>query len=267
MEDWDPDLYNRFQRYRAEPVDLIFARLALAPDARIVDLGCGTGENTAELARRTPAGSTLGIDSSPAMIERAQRMRDGLDAAVHARLRFELGDMREFAAAGLGYDLVFSNAAIQWLSDHRSVFARCFAALTPGGRLAVQMPANDHETAQATMRQIAAEPAWRPLIGEVESVSRIVGAPEDYHAMLAALGFIDLDCRYHTFHHPMSSAAEVVEWSRATALRPFLDRLDKGGAERFVGELTDRLTRSYGPARPLIFHFRRLFIFARRPAA
>lgn len=266
MEDWDPELYNRFRRYRAEPVDLIFARVEVARDARIIDLGCGTGENTAELALRAPAGFALGIDASPAMIARAERMREGLTEDLRARLRFDLQDMREFAADGL-YDLVFSNAAIQWLTDHRRVFARCFAALAPGGRLAVQMPANDHEMAQATMRQLAGEPSWRPLIGDVESVSRTGGAPEAYRAMLAALGFAGVDCHYHTFHHPMSGAAEVVEWSRATALRPFLDRLDKDGASRFVTELTERLKRSYGPARPLVFHFRRLFIFARRPAA
>src|SRR3984957_8199440 len=142
MADWDPDLYHRFRGYRAEPVELIFARLALKRAERIVDLGCGTGEHTVELARRAPLATAFGIDSSAAMIVRAIALRDGLDDDLKARVNFTLADMRDFAADD-EYDVVFSNAAFQWLGDHPALLAGCFRALRPGGLLAVQMPAND----------------------------------------------------------------------------------------------------------------------------
>jgi trans-aconitate 2-methyltransferase len=164
MTDWDPALYHRFRHYRSEPVDLIFERLQLGPSENMVDLGCGTGEHTIELARRSSGGFATGIDSSPAMIESALKLRAKLDEELRDRVAFVRDDLRNLSAADV-YTVIFSNAALQWTSDQRPVFAACFKALKPGGRLVVQMPANGHETAQVTLRTLAAEPRWRAAIG------------------------------------------------------------------------------------------------------
>jgi trans-aconitate 2-methyltransferase len=264
MSDWDPELYHRFRGYRAEPVERIFARLMLERARNIVDLGCGTGEHTVELARRAPEATALGIDSSAAMIERATSLRAALDG-LQARVAFRLGDFRDFAA-DREYDIVFSNAAFQWVSDHRTILAQCFCALRPGGSLAVQMPANDRETAQATIHALAQEPQWRELLGGIRTPSnRSVQSPDAYHAMLSAIGFADIDCHYHIFRHPMGSPAEVVEWSQATVLRPYIDALPADRRDDFIDELTRRLELAYGTSGNLTFEFRRLFLFARRP--
>ena len=89
MSDWDPELYNRFSAYRSEPVRLMLGRLLLEPGERIVDLGCGTGEHTLELARRCPDGYVVGIDSSPAMIERISA-----EASAAGRSRFASNEFR-----------------------------------------------------------------------------------------------------------------------------------------------------------------------------
>lgn len=264
MADWDPQLYHRFRGYRAEPVERIFARLVLERAHNIVDLGCGTGEHTVELARRAPDATALGLDSSAAMIERASSLRAALDAGLQARVAFKLGDFRDFAA-DREYDIVFSNAAIQWVTDHRAILAQCFRALRLGGSLAVQMPANDRETAQLTIHSLANEPQWQPLLGDIRTPSdRSVQSPDVYHAMLETIGFVDIDCHYHIFRHPMSRPAEVVEWSQATVLRPYLDALPAARRNVFIDELTHRLELAYGTSGSLAFEFRRLFLFARR---
>src|SRR5579862_4184469 len=112
MSDWDPELYNRFRRYRAEPVEHILSRLQLSADERIVDLGCGSGENTLELARRSPHGTALGVDGSPAMIEAARELLEREPAGLEGRVSFELLDVPEFRAER-AYTLIFSNATFQ----------------------------------------------------------------------------------------------------------------------------------------------------------
>jgi len=263
MTDWDPELYHRFRRYRSEPVELIFQRLALASNERIADLGCGAGDHTVELARRTPGGSALGIDSSPAMIDSALTLRASLDADLRERVAFVRDDFANLNAPD-EFTVIFSNAALHWTSDQRPIFAACFDALKPGGRLVVQLPANGYETAQVTVRAMAAEPLWRrDLAGSDEKLT--VLEPEEYRAMLTALGFTAVDCYYHVFHHPMDNPAAVVEWSRATVLRRVLKRLPPDRHQAFLTELEHRLEQAYGTSGPLTFDFRRLFIWASRP--
>jgi len=264
MADWDPALYHRFRHYRSEPVEMIFVRLNLGPNEIIADLGCGTGEHTIELARRSAGGLATGIDSSPAMIASALKLRATLDEDLRNRVSFIGDDLRKPNAANT-YTVIFSNAALQWISDQRPVFAACFNALKPGGRLVVQMPANGQETAQVTLRALAAEPPWRAAIGVDLEHALTVREPEDYRAILTDVGYTTIDCYYHTFKHPMESPAAVVAWSRATVLRRVLDNLPADRHDEFLSEFEFRLAQAYGTAGPLTFPFRRLFLWASRP--
>jgi trans-aconitate 2-methyltransferase len=264
MADWDPELYNRFQSYRAEPVDWILARLPLEPADSVVDFGCGTGENTIELARRVISGHTTGIDLSPAMIARAEKIRAPLEPALRDRVHFVADDFRTIAAER-AWSVVFSNAAMQWAANHRDLLTRWFRALKPGGRMVVQAPSNHEETAQAALGALAADLAWRDSLGDLQSPSHGVDTPENYRTQLEAIGFVEVDCYYHQFNHPMESPAAIVEFCRATALRPFLERLPNERHREFIEEFTRRLEAAYGTCGPLNFPFRRLFLWARRP--
>jgi trans-aconitate 2-methyltransferase len=264
MADWDPELYNRFRRYRAEPFEHELTRLTLTDGDKILDLGCGSGENTIELARRAPRAAVVGLDSSPAMLDAAAKLHAKLPPETRARMSFVLADIRTYDADA-GYTLVISNAALQWTRDHRAVLAACFRVLRPGGRLVVQMPSNHVETAQRTILAMAHDEPWCGALGGVNLPSRIVAEPEEYRAMLAELGFDAVDCYYHTFQHPMSCPADIVEWSRATALRPFLNALPQARHADYLAALTRRLENEYGTTGPLTFNFRRIFLWARRP--
>jgi trans-aconitate 2-methyltransferase len=111
---------------------------------------------------------------------------------------------------------------------------------------------------------LAREETWRTLAGKVEMPSHHVAEPEEYALMLREIGFGEVDCRYHVFHHPMASVEEVVEWHRATALRPLLDQIPHERQGEFLDDLERRLESAYGTRGPMVFDFRRLFIHARR---
>jgi len=265
MDDWDPELYNRFRRYRAEAFEEILKRLVLDPSERVLDLGCGSGENTVELTRRSPMGSALGIDLSAAMIRSAEKLRLSLPVKLRARVRFAFGDLREITARE-EYTLLCSNAAMHWVSNHRAVVASCYRALVPGGRMVLQMPANEQGVAQATLRQMVREAPWRAATGSVSVPSHTVGTPGDYRRMLMEVGFTEVEAYYRTFVHHMNSPAEVLKFIRATTLRPFLNALPQKRQTPFLAELRTRLERAYRTTGPLRFNFRRLFIWGRRPA-
>ncbi len=266
MSDWEPELYNRFRRYRYEPVEAILARLPISADERIADLGCGSGENTIELARRAVAGRVTGIDSSPAMIDAANKARAELPPALGDRVAFMVGDISRLEAAAQ-YSIIFSNAALQWIPHHRDVLSAWFRALAPGGRMVVQMPANDRETAKVELGNLAREEPWRSMLSGVDQSFREVPPPEKYASILHEIGFIEVDCYYHTFHHPMLSPSEVVEWYRATGLRPFINALPERHRAPFLDAYRGRLERAYGTTAKMTFGFKRLFIWGRRPAA
>jgi len=264
MADWNPELYNCFRDYRAEPVEHIFSRLRLKDRENIVDLGCGPGENTLELGKRSGAGTVRGIDRSPAMIEAANALWAKQPIGIQRRLSFTVGDMATFSAER-EYSIVFSNAALQWLRDQRAVLTNCFRALTFGGHMVMQMPANEHETGKLELSALAHEPEWRTLLGSVEESIQEVRSPEHYARMLTEIGFVAIDCYYHVFHHPMERPGDVVEWYHATGLRPFMNVLPENRHAEFLAAYRVRLERAYGTTGPMTFNFRRIFLWGRRP--
>src|SRR5437867_3604763 len=153
-----------------------------AERARIVDLGCGTGALTQQLHMRMEAADTLGIDHSPAMLDQAPPLaREGL--------HFELGDINEFA--GRDYNIVFSNAALQWVPDHPTVLRKWTAALAPFGQLAVQVPANADHPAHVLAGVVASEPPFGDAFGGRPPPDPVLSVlkPEDYAVLLDQLGF------------------------------------------------------------------------------
>ncbi|HXW82939.1 MAG TPA: methyltransferase domain-containing protein, partial [Candidatus Binataceae bacterium] len=242
----------------------ILERLALSDAETIVDLGCGSGENTLELARRSARGTVLGIDGSPAMIEAAQRLLAQTADGLRERVAFAVGDLAQFRAPQR-YSVIFSNAALQWIKDQRAVLRACFDALSAGGRIVVQIPANELETGKRELSALAGEPRWSALLDGLSRPFRD-WPPEHYASMLGELGYQDVDCYYHTFRHPMERAADVAEWYRATGLRPFLDALPADKRDEFLAAYVARLEHAYGTAGAMVFSFRRLFMWARRPS-
>ncbi len=156
---WDPDTYSRFAELRARPFwELVDAIDTGSQIDSMVDLGCDSGELTAELASRLGARTAIGIDSSEAMLERAR-------AHVDERCRFELGDISGWNGDGETFDLVVANASLQWVGDHPRVLARWLSALRPGGQIAVQVPANGDHPSHTCSAHVATTEPFRSAMG------------------------------------------------------------------------------------------------------
>jgi trans-aconitate 2-methyltransferase len=254
---WDPDQYERFKAERARPFWDLLALVQPCPGGRVVDLGCGTGELTKELHRHLEASETVGIDSSPAMLERARPFAgDGL--------RFEQGDIAIWEPAP--YDLVFSNAALHWLPDHRRLLARLTRAIPARGQLAVQVPANTDHPSHTVGVAVAGEAPFADALAAdppPDSGTRVL-APEDYAVLLDELGFGDQQVRLQVYPHHLASSGDVVEWVKGTALTFFRARLSDELYDLFLERYRRRLLEVIGDRRPYLYTFKRILFWGRR---
>ena len=261
VDAWSPDQYEKFAAERSQPFFDLLSMVEPVAGGRVVDLGCGTGALTARLHEHVGAASTVGIDNSEAMLA---------DAAGHAvdGLRFELGDIGGFDAASGDYDVVFSNAALHWVPDHGRVLAQWASALRPGGQLAVQVPANADHPSHYVAAEVALESPFVDAMNGTPPPDVVLGVlkPEQYAELLRDLGFEEQHVRLQVYPHVLGSTADVVEWTKGTALTRFRRVLPPALYDEFVDRYRERLLAVLGDRAPYFYAFKRILFRARRAA-
>lgn len=260
MLDWNPALYSRFEDERTRPARDLLARVALDAAAvpNVVDLGCGPGNSTELLVQRFVQASVTGIDNSDAMLTNARKRLP--------QVRFENGDIANWAPREAP-DLIYANAALQWVPAHETLLPRLLGALAPGGVLAIQMPDNRDEPTHRLMREVAAEAPWAAAIGDFSRFRTELLGLDGYYDLLAPLA-AQVDIWRTAYQHPMDTPHAIVDWVRGTGLKPFVDRLPADLQASYLAEYERRIDLAY-PTRPdgrRLLAFPRLFIVvARKP--
>lgn len=335
---WNPRQYRAYSSHRARPFFELLARVDVEDPAYVVDLGCGPGERTADLATRWPGAVVEGIDSSEQMISEARRTPLSARAAVEppgdvvaddedegsagrlgagseedaaagdgpvhgaetrvraqpaesavlpadsvgsrlppsgpvvdgipgggGSLEFSVGDLAEWVP-DRPVDVIFSNAALQWVPGHQRLLPRWVEALAPGGRLAFSMPGNFDGPSHTLLRELCESPRWRDRLGEVNR-HNIVADPAEYHELLTDLD-CDVDAWETTYLQVLHGTDPVLEWMKGTALRPALNALaEEEERADFLAELAPLLREAYPPGpHGTIFPFRRIFVVAVTPS-
>ena len=274
---WDATLYLRFGGERARPFFDLLARVGAEQPDYVVDMGCGPGNLTAVLAERWPSAAVCGVDSSPQMIEAAQRLvpeharrlqaspASGTTMTSHAPgLSFVLDDVRHWEPQSLP-DVVISNAVLQWVPGHRELLVRWADLLADDGWLAFAVPANFDQPHARILREMVASARWRPLLRDVE-LNRQTADPADYAELLSGAG-CEVDAWETTYVHILHGEDPVLEWYKGTGLRPVLAELDADLAADFLAEYGERVREAYPPSSfGTFFPFRRVFTVAHRPS-
>jgi trans-aconitate 2-methyltransferase len=252
---WDPNQYLKFADHRLRPALDLLARIPTQEPGAVYDLGCGAGNVTKLLAERWPKARITGVDSSLAMLEKAR--------AAAPRIAFVLAELASWRASERA-GVIYSNAALHWLEDHATLLPRLMEQLAPSGTLAIQMPRN-HRAASHTMMVEAAEAgAWKAKLAGVRGI-RTVHDPDAYYRMLAPhAARLDIwECEYLQV---LEGPNPVVEWTKGTGLRPYLDALDDAAKKGFLAAYAERIAAAYPPQPDgrTLFPFRRIFIVAER---
>jgi len=264
-EKWNPEQYDKLSEYRARPWAELMSRVGASRAEIVVDLGCGSGGHTLDLAARWPDARIIGVDNSGEMLDQARRNDSG------EKVEWVRADVESWDPAGLGapIDVVVANSLLQWVPSHMRLIPGWIAALAPGGWFAMQVPGNFNAPSHTLLREVAAKSPRAaellPRLGRSEAVSE----PAVYSFLLAGLG-CDVDTWETTYQHVFEPGAfegePVLEWTKGTALLPVFEVLE-GEGERadFVAAYGKALLRAYPPqAFGTVFALRRIFAVAHK---
>jgi ubiquinone/menaquinone biosynthesis C-methylase UbiE len=166
------------------------SRLALPPEACVVDLGCGPGVSTFELARRLPGARLVGLDVAPRMLAQARRRRRA--QAVATRIEWLQADAARLPLGEASVDACTGHSFLYLVADRTAVLAEARRVLRPGGRLVLMEPNARQATPRGVLRvshdvrHLVSVSLWRPF-------SRLHGrfTPASLSTTLAHAGFVD----------------------------------------------------------------------------
>ena len=220
-----------------------------------IDLGCGPGNSTEVLAAALPGAKVTGLDNSPDMIAAARKRLP--------HIRFELADLTAWSDPG-PFDVILSNAVMQWVPGHDRLFPKLLGKLGSGGSLAIQIPDNGSEPSIRRMFELAMDGPWAAKLATVLRPAR--QEPLWYYELMKPLSaHVDL-WRTTYFHVIAGGAAGVVEWFKGSALRPLLDALDETERKVFLARYQAAVAEAYRtmPDGTVLLPFPRMFIVATR---
>ena len=252
---WNPDQYNKSKAQRSQPFIDLMALVEGEGFAHAIDLGCGTGELTQKMHVEKKCKDTLGIDSSPEMLNESKKF-------VSAGLHFETADIDHFVPAQQ-YDLVYSNAALQWLPNHENLMPRIFDWVKPGGQLAIQMPYNYEHPSHRIAAKIASEKFG------LKGIRHIDARPVEYYSeLIYRHGFEKQSCSLKVYGHPMGSVLDVIEWVKGTCLTSYQRHLSADNFKKFLEIYsTELMANLEDQVKDGIYYyaFQRLLLWGRRP--
>ena len=254
MEPWNPDKYLAYADLHSRAIEDLVHHVKIENPRTIADLGCGPGNSTEFVAARWPDAQITGVDVAREMLEKGK--------ARHPDWHWVLAGIEDFHPAE-PFDVVISCAALQWLHHHERLLPQLWELVRDHGVLAVQMPANQESPLHRAVFQTAQNKTWKQFTGQSRSVLNFQ-PPAEYFTILSPLAR-RLDIWETIYYHEMRSLDDLLDWAKATVMRPFLNNISDANRQNdFVADVRRACAGAY-PAtnRDTVFYVqKRLFFIA-----
>ncbi len=244
---WNPEDYLHHSGEQEKWARELIPKIGLRGDERVLDIGCGDGKVTAEIARFLTDGTVLGIDSSPDMIEFAKNtfMDASKNLAFHCIDAQEMHFAREF-------DVVFSNAALHWVKEHGPVLKRIKQALRPGGRAVLQMAGEGNAAAVVeTVGAVIGREPWLSLFEGFVFPYAFHG-PDAYRSLVSEAGLVPRRIEIIPKDMTQKGRDGLSGWIRTTWL-PYIQRVPMDLRDRFIEDIVSGYELHH-PSRDGLFH-------------
>lgn len=256
MSDWNSEQYSKFIKERTLPAADLAAAVDCVSPKRILDIGCGVGNSTAVLKNRFPDAEITGADNSDDMLKKARNDNPSLKF-------IKLDVEHELNSVQTKFDVVYSNACLQWIPNHRQLLTELMSLLNKDGILAVQVPQQAKHPMHRIIREVAASKKWSQKITEIRKFN--VLEESEYFDLLSNISD-SFRIWEITYFHAMPSHQSIIEWYKGTGLRPYLDQLCESDKILFEEDVLRRTRGEYAVQAngEIIFRFPRLFFTARK---
>jgi trans-aconitate 2-methyltransferase len=249
--------YEKASSHQKEWGSRMIEELDLRGDERILDLGCGDGALTAQLARGVPRGSVLGIDASVGMIETAEKH-------AAANLRFERRDINalDYREA---FDVVFSNATLHWIKDHGNMLHRVYRALRAKGIIRFNFAAAGNcSHLFRVVRQAMSRPEYSSRFADFDW-PWFMPTPKEYEDILHQSAFRDIRVWPENADRFFPDTETMIRWVEQPSLVPFLAHLGAADRQLFRDFVVAQMIRATRQEDGRCFEtFRRINVSARK---
>jgi trans-aconitate 2-methyltransferase len=252
---WDPEIYNKFKNIRYQPFYDLIDFIQPMDEMKAIDLGCGTGEQTAILADKFPGAIFLGVDSSAEMLEQSKSLETD-------NLHFRKATTEETIDSGEKWDLIFSNAALQWSNDHEVLFSKLAELINPKGQFAVQMPLQPENKLNIILSELVDEEPFKSYLKGYKRESPVLSI-DHYAQILFDGGLQDLQLLQKVYPIIANDHDTLYNFISGSALIPYIERLEGEYKELFIKKYKERIAAHF-PKLPTIYSFKRLLLYGRK---
>ncbi|WP_394775642.1 methyltransferase domain-containing protein [Flavobacterium sp.] len=252
---WNPEIYNKFKNIRYQPFYDLADFIEPVNGMKAIDLGCGTGEQTAILADKFKEADFLGVDSSAEMLEQSKALETD-------NLHFRKATTEETIASAEKWDLIFSNAALQWSDNHETIFAKLLEVLNSKGQFAVQMPVQPENKLNKILLELANEEPFKTYLKGYKRDSPVLSIDE-YAQILFDGGLENIQMLQKVYPIIANDHETLYNFISGSALIPYIERLEGKEKELFIKTYKERIADHF-PKLPAIYSFKRLLLYGRK---
>lgn len=253
MSDWNSGQYIKFEKERTQPsVDLI-NRIDFTPKS-ILDIGCGPGNSTQQLYKRFSAANILGIDSSDNMLKKAEY--------DYPNIKFKKCCVPDGLDSLDNYDLIFSNACLQWIPNHDILLPELMSKVNKNGALAVQIPMIQNALFYKLIDELLKDKRWESL-RNVRNFHNL--SPDKTYDVLSKVSN-KITMWETSYYHVMQSYEKIIDWYNGSGLRPYLEKLNETDKIDFISQLTQKIKLNFKiqSDNKIILKMPRLFFIAEK---
>ncbi|EHQ43869.1 methyltransferase domain-containing protein [Myroides odoratus] len=249
---WNPTQYNKFKDVRFLPFFDLSKEIQESSILKAVDLGCGTGEQTALLTEKWKQAHFTGIDSSVEMLAKAQPLQSD-------RLTFKQQTIEEFASTPETWDLIFSNAALQWSDNHAVLFPQLISKLNPGGQFAVQMPCQSENILNKLLYELADSEPFKTQLKGWNRPSPVLSL-DGYAQMMFDQGLRQLNLSQRVYPIIAPDHPTLFEFISGSALIPYMERLKEADKTAFATAFQVKIAQTFTQL-PALYAFKRILLY------